>query len=99
MEMPKNFPAKESTIPGITHYNPLEVAAMKTLYDQLSEKDRRLYTGAVAMKLPHGGITYIAEFFECDRKTVSRGMTELKKPELIEKAESGKRVAGGRRAL
>ncbi len=37
MEMPEIFPTKESQIPGITPYNPLEVAAMKTLYDQLSE--------------------------------------------------------------
>jgi len=29
-------------------------------------------------RLPHGGITYISELFGCDRKTIGRGIKELK---------------------
>jgi len=99
MEMPANFLTKESPIPGITHYSPLEVAAMKTLYDQLSEKDRRLYAGVEAMKLPHGGITYVTDLFECDRKTVRRGMMELNNPEQIEKDRTRKKGGGRKESL
>ncbi|MDM8542899.1 hypothetical protein QUF90_17640 [Desulfococcaceae bacterium HSG9] len=99
MEIPENFLTKESLIPGITHYNPLEEAAMKTLYDQLSEKDRRLHAGYVVMKLPHGGITYIADLFECDRKTVNRSMFELNNPEQIEKDRTRKKGGGRKTSL
>ena len=99
MEIPENFLAKESLIPCITHYSPLEEAAMKTLYDQLSEKDRRLYAGTEAMKLPHGGITYVADLFECDRKTVNRGMFELNNPEQIEKDRTRKKGGGRKTSL
>ena len=57
----EKFNEKSGKCPGIAPYNPMEENAMGTLYNQLSEKDRRLYAGAVAMKLPHGGITYVAD--------------------------------------
>ncbi|MDD5460709.1 MAG: hypothetical protein PHG00_03590 [Methylococcales bacterium] len=31
------------------------------LYDRLSEKDKRWYAGVEALKLPYGGVSYIAE--------------------------------------
>ena len=46
MEMPENFPAKESAISGITHHNPLEVAAMQTLYESAFRKRQKaVYRG------------------------------------------------------
>ena len=51
------------------------------------------------MKPPHGGITYIADLFECEGKTVSRGITELKKPELIEKGGVRKKGGGRKTSL
>jgi len=99
MEILENFPTKESKIPGITPYNPLEEVAMKTLHNQLSEKDRRLYAGAEAMKLPHGGVTYFADLFECDRKTVSRGIIELQNSEQIEKDRIRKKGGGRKTSL
>ena len=52
---------------------------MKKFYRTLSEKDKRRYAGVEAMKLGYGGIAYIAKVFECDRKTVSKGLEEIKK--------------------
>ena len=42
---------------------------MKSLYNSLSEKDRRRYAAIEAKKLGHGGIRYIATLFDCDEKT------------------------------
>ena len=85
MKIPEKFPVNENKFPRITPYNPLEENAMRTVYNQFSEKDRRLYAGAEAIKLPHGGITYIADLFGCDRKTVSRGILEITNSVQIEK--------------
>lgn len=51
---------------------------MKKLYQTLSEKDKRRYAGVEALKLERGGIVYIASVLACDRKTVSKGIEELK---------------------
>ncbi len=68
---------------------------MIVLYSIYSEKDRRLYAASEAIKLGFGGISYIAKLFNCDRKTINKGMYELKHPETIEK--SGIRKKGGGR--
>jgi hypothetical protein len=47
---------------------------MHEMYDRLSEKDKRLYAGVEALKLPYGGVSYIAELFGCSRTTVMRGI-------------------------
>ncbi len=94
--MPENLPINESKFCRITPYNPLEETAMKTVYNQFSEKDRRLYAWAEVIKLPQGGITYIADLFGCDRKTVSRGIFKLSDPERIEK-ERVRKKGGGRK--
>ena len=46
---------------------------MQEMYGRLSEKDKRLYAGIEALKLPYGGVSYIAELFSCSRNTVMRG--------------------------
>jgi predicted transcriptional regulator len=70
--------------------------AMLTLYQNLSEKDKRHYAGAEAIKLPHGGKSYIADLLGCTRRTVYRGILELKNPSLIEK-ERIRKKGGGRK--
>ena len=50
---------------------------MHEMYDRLSEKDKRLYAGVEALKLPYGGVSYVAELFGCSRNTVMRGIIEL----------------------
>ena len=44
-----------------------------------------LYAAAEALKLGYGGISYIARVLGCDKKTILRGILELKHPESIEK--------------
>ncbi len=51
---------------------------MRKFYNTLSEKDKRRYAGIEAMKRSHGGIIYISEILGCSRKTVAKGMKELR---------------------
>jgi len=52
-------------------------AQMRKFYQSLSEKDRRRYAAIEAKKLGYGGISYICGVFECNDRTVKRGMDEL----------------------
>ena len=97
MQATEKTPANDCGFKGLTPYNPIKEQVMKTFYNQLSEKDRRLYAGAEAIKLPHGGVTYIADLFGCDRKTVRRGVFEILNPEQIEK-DRIRKAGGGRKA-
>jgi transposase len=63
---------------------------MQKFYRSLSEKDKRRYAGIEAMKLGHGGRIYISRVFRCDRKTVIKGINELK--ELAENTGYEKRI-------
>jgi len=60
---------------------PLDIErAMQQVFHSLGERDRRIYAAVEACKLAHGGIGYIAQLFDCDRKTVRRGLQELHQP-------------------
>ena len=50
---------------------------MRSFYKSLSEKDRRRYAGLEALKIGHGGRSYIAEVLGCSRRTVSKGAVEV----------------------
>ena len=52
---------------------------IKLFYNSLNEKDQRHYATLEAKKLCHGGITYIAELFNCARSTIHDGLEEFKK--------------------
>ena len=75
-------------------YAPEIEQQMKTVYDSLSEKDRRIYAAIEAQKFPRGGITYIAEILGCHRKTIRRGIKELKDPRTLPK-DRIRRPGGG----
>lgn len=51
---------------------------MRLTYDSLNERQRRLYAANEALKLGHGGITYVSQLFGCHRKTVQRGLIDLR---------------------
>jgi hypothetical protein len=57
--------------------------AMRLTFSSLNERQRRLYAAAEALKLGHGGIAYIAQLFDCHRKTVQRGLEDLQNPGLL----------------
>jgi len=58
-------------------YPPEVEALMKKLYQTLSEKDKRRYAAVEALKLGHGGQSYIAQLLKCSRNTITEGLKEL----------------------
>ena len=50
---------------------------MKHFYQSLSEKDRRRYAAVEAEKIGYSGISYIAELFGCDPKTIQSGIDDI----------------------
>lgn len=52
---------------------------MKAFYNSLNEKDKRHYVVLEAEKLCYGGMTYLAELFNCSRSTIHEGFEEIKK--------------------
>jgi hypothetical protein len=50
---------------------------MQLHYSRLSEKDRRHYAAVEAIKLGHGGVTYISRVLAVDRNTIIQGKKEL----------------------
>lgn len=52
---------------------------MLYVYSQMDEKSQRHYAAIEALKLGHGGISYVSGLFGISEKTVSRGIEEIKK--------------------
>jgi hypothetical protein len=50
---------------------------MKSFYDSLNEKDRRIYAGIEALKLGQGGQKYISDILGCHFQTVMAGIHEI----------------------
>jgi hypothetical protein len=50
---------------------------MQKVYNSFSEKDRRRYAAAEALKLGYGGIALIARLFGCSRESINHGLREL----------------------
>lgn len=72
---------------------------MQVLYKRLQEKDRRLYAGIEALKLGHGGVSYIGNLFSCSRHTVLRGIRELDEPDTLPQERNRKAGAGRKSEL
>jgi len=70
---------------------------IKTVFNSLSEKDRRHYAGIEAKKLGHGGIAYISALLGCDEKTINRGIRELS-DETSMNLENIRNSGGGRKS-
>lgn len=82
----------------LTKYSDEIETDMRSLYESLSEKDRRRYAAIEAKKLMHGGIVYIATLFDCDEKTIRKGIKELANPESLEQSTI-RRLGGGRKPI
>jgi hypothetical protein len=78
-------------------YSPEIEEQMRTVYHHLSEKERRIYAAIEAQKLPRGGMTYISDILGCARKTIRRGIKELKDPQSLPK-DRIRREGGGAKA-
>jgi hypothetical protein len=81
----------------MTPYRPDIEQKMKQFYDTLSEKDKRRYAGAEAMKFGRGGLAYINRVLECSQKTILKGLKELAALTSANKADQRIRVSGGGR--
>lgn len=70
---------------------------MRDFYLTLSEKDRRRYAAIEVMKLPHGGLRYIAGLLGCSENTIASGKHEI--PDLAQgdPLEGRVRAEGGGR--
>ena len=63
---------------------PVEIEEfIKDTYSKLSEKERRTYAAIEALKLPRGGKAYILGLLGCSKKTLYRGINELKNPDTV----------------
>lgn len=80
-------------------YNQSIEETMIVLFTMYSEKDRRLYAAAEALKVGYGGISYISKLLNCDRKTISKGIRELDCLEIIEKDRIRKKGGGRKPSL
>ena len=72
---------------------------MRAVFEQLSERDRRLYAAVEALKLPHGGIGYVARVLGCSRGTVRRGLRELRAGRWLPRGRSREPGGGRKRAM
>ena len=79
------------------HYSAEVESSMQELYGHLSEKEKRLYAAVEALKLPHGGIGYVSDLLGCDRKTVRRGIKELKNRGVLPGKRRNRKKGGGRK--
>ena len=81
-----------------TPYSPTTEEAMRHIFASLNERDRRLYAAAEAVKLGRGGLLYLTHLFDCDPKTIRRGMHELQKPSGLAPGRSRKKGAAAKPA-
>lgn len=69
---------------------------MRQVYESFSEKDRRIYAAIETKKLPYGGLSYISNIFDCDIKSIRRGLIELEHLDDLPQNRS-RRPGGGRK--
>ncbi len=81
-----------------TPYTETIETQMQELYNRLPERNRRLYAGIEAIKLPYGGVSYISRLFKCSRDTVLLGIQELNEDETLPQNRN-RRDGGGRTAV
>ncbi len=82
-------------MPQCQSYPPAIEEQMGRYYQSLSEKDRRRYAAIEAVKLGHGGMSYIHRVLGCNRGSIQVGIAELSNPEAMN--EKGQRAPGGGR--
>jgi hypothetical protein len=75
----------------IAAYSPATEVAMRQLFDSLSERERRLYAAAEVLKLGRGGLLYLSLLFDCDPKTIRRGIRELEEGSSLAPGQSRKK--------
>ena len=82
----------------LTPYNIETECKMVKFFDSLSEKDKRRYAAIESLKLPYGGRSYIGRLFECNFRTIEKGIDELYE-KCMPSAGSIRLAGGGRKRL
>jgi hypothetical protein len=77
----------------LTTYSCTTHDAMRRVFDSLNERDRRLYAAAEAIKLGRGGLLFLTRLFDCDPKTIRRGIRELQQESSLPPGRSRKKGA------
>ena len=72
--------------------------ALRRLFDSLGERERRLFAGAEALQLGRGSLVYLSQLFGCDKKTIRRGIRELRQGPSLSPGQSRKKGADGKPA-
>ena len=75
-------------------YTPEVEQTMRSLFESLSERERRHYAAVEAAKLGRGGLRYLAHVLGCDEKTIRRGRGELANPAQLPPGRSRKKGVG-----
>jgi hypothetical protein len=78
-------------------YDPDVEERMRNVFQTLDEKAKRRYAAVEAIKLPHGGIHYIAQILGCSRATIERGIKELDELPDDPAGDQQRRPGGGRK--
>ena len=80
-------------------YSPELERQMQRYYQSLSEKDRRRYAAIEALKLGHGGISYMVRLLGCHSHTIRRGIEELCDEQALNDERIRQPGGGRKRAL
>ena len=78
IEQQKSPTLTKKAVKKTNYYQAAVEEAMKKFYQTLNEKDRRRYAAVEAIKLGHGGQSYMAKVLGLSRKTIAKGIKELK---------------------
>ena len=68
----------------------------KLFFNNLSEKDKRLYAGLEAMKLGYYGVQEVSILLGIDKQTVRKGKKDLASESLLS-SERIRKIGGGRK--
>lgn len=69
------------------------MSPISRVFESLNERDRRLFAAAEVTKLGHGGLLYLSRLFDCDPKTIRRGLGELQQKNSLPPGRSRKKGA------
>ena len=73
-----------------------EVSDAEATISGMPEKARRLYLARIALRLGHGGQTYVSKTFGVSRGLIFRGIQEVKNGDIYHLGDRCRRPGGGR---
>jgi predicted transcriptional regulator len=65
-------------------------------FENLSEKDKRLYSGLEAIKIGYNGVSEVSEIYKINKHTIRKGKKELLNEDFVDVTKI-RRKGGGRK--